>query len=76
MLFSELGNKEIVNLNNGERLGLISSTDLLIDEDGYIKALLVPDKRVQFNIFKEGKDMEIPWSLIKKIGNDMIIVEI
>lgn len=77
MKLSKLGGKEIVNLNDGGRLGMLAESDLLIDErNGKIKALLVPDFKSQFSIFHDKNYFEIPWECVKKIGNDMIIIEI
>ncbi len=77
MKFGELGGKEIVNLSDGTRLGMLAESDLLIDErTGKIKALLVPDIRSNFSLFSEKDFMEIPWEAVKKIGSDMIIIEL
>ena len=77
MLLSELGGKEIVNLNNGERLGIIADSDIIVDEKtGKIISLLVPERKFQFKIFGDGQEMEIPWDSIRKIGQDMIIIEV
>ena len=77
MRLSKLGGKEIVNLNDGGRLGILAESDLLIDErNGKIKALLVPDYKNQFSIFYDKSYLEIPWECVKKIGNDMIIIEV
>ncbi len=79
MRLSELGGKEIVNLNDGGRLGIIADSDLVIDEkSGKILALLVPERRSQIKIFGtyDRNGVEIPWSAIRKIGNDMIIIEL
>ncbi|MGO1367942.1 MAG: YlmC/YmxH family sporulation protein [Senegalia sp. (in: firmicutes)] len=74
---NELGGKEIVNLNDGGRLGIIADSDILIDETtGNIEALLVPDVRSQFKFFGEKKEITIPWKSIRKIGQDMIIIEL
>lgn len=76
MKLSELGGKEIVNLNNGGRLGIINDSDLRIDKDtGKIISLLVPDKN-QFRLFSSKNEIEIMWQDIKKIGEDMMIVEV
>ncbi|HLR36252.1 MAG TPA: YlmC/YmxH family sporulation protein [Tissierellales bacterium] len=73
----ELGGKEIVNLNNGERLGNIAEADIVVDKrTGKIQSLLMPDGRMQFKLFGERNDIEIPWDSIRKIGNDMIIIEL
>ncbi|SHI78671.1 sporulation protein, YlmC/YmxH family [Geosporobacter subterraneus DSM 17957] len=76
MRLSKLGGKEIVNLNDGGRLGVLAESDLLVDErNGKIRALLVPDFRNQFSIFSDKSFVEIPWEYVRKIGNDMIIIE-
>ena len=77
MMLTELGGKEIVNLNNGERLGIIADSDIVVDEKtGKILTLLIPERKLQFKIFGENYDMERPWESIRKIGNDMVIIEL
>ena len=78
MRLMELGQKEIVNLNNGARLGIIADSDILLDEkSGRIISLLVPERRLGFKMLGiESSAFEIPWSSIRKIGYDMIIIEL
>jgi YlmC/YmxH family sporulation protein len=77
MRFSELGGKEIVNLYDGERLGVIGSSDLVIDEDsGKIVFLLIPRKKNPFLLLSERNVNEVPWEAIKKVGSDLVIVEV
>ena len=78
MRLMELGQKEIVNLNNGARLGIIADSDILIDEkSGKIISLLVPERRFSFKMLGiESSGFEIPWTSIRKIGYDMIIIEL
>lgn len=78
MRLSEIGEKEIVNLTDGERFGQLSDAELLIDERyGKIKAMLVQDFRTGRRLFSFGSRdyIEVPWSLVKKIGSDIIIFE-
>lgn len=77
MRLSELGNKEIVNLNNGGRLGLLADADIIFDKDtGKIISVIVPEKRMALRLLGiESDGLEIPWSSVRKIGYDMIIVE-
>lgn len=78
MRLSEIGEKEIVNLNDGERFGRLADAELLIDEKyGKIKALQVRDFRTSGKWFSSlgSNQIEIPWTLIKKIGTDIIIFE-
>ncbi|WP_353095253.1 YlmC/YmxH family sporulation protein [Tissierella praeacuta] len=78
MRLTELGQKEIVNLNNGGRLGMIIDSDLLIEEEtGKIVSLLAPEKKIGFRILGlDNNGIEIPWDAIRKIGYDMIIIEL
>ena len=78
MRLMELGQKEIVNLNNGARLGIIADSDMLIDQQsGKIISLLAPERRFSFKMLGiESSGFEIPWSSIRKIGYDMIIIEL
>jgi len=77
LLLSELGGKELVNLNNGERLGIIADSDIIVDEKtGKIISLLIPERRFQLRLFGGSQEFEIPWESIRKIGQDMIIIEV
>lgn len=77
MRLSTIGGKEIVNLHDGSRLGLISESDLIINKKtGRIHSLLIPENRGFFNLFSNNSLTEIPWEAIKKIGNDMIIIDL
>ncbi|MBA1333916.1 MAG: hypothetical protein HPY66_0309 [Firmicutes bacterium] len=74
MRLSQIGGKEIVNLNTGERLGIVAEADLVVEEDnGRIVKILIPDDR--FTIFSERDYIEVPWENVRKIGSDMIIIE-
>ena len=76
MNLSEIAGKEIVNLVTGERLGVIGECDLILDETtGEIMALLIPRERGLFGLKKDRAVLEVPWRSVRKIGNDMIIIE-
>lgn len=77
MRLSTIGGKEIINLYDGSSLGLISESDLLINKQtGRIHSLLIPENRGLFSLFSSNTLIEIPWGAIKKIGNDMIIIDL
>ncbi|MDT2045841.1 YlmC/YmxH family sporulation protein [Priestia flexa] len=75
MRLSELSGKEIVDLKRAERLGILGQTDLEFNEQGQIKALLIPSMK-WFGFRKQGNDVRVPWSHIEKIGTDMVIVNL
>jgi YlmC/YmxH family sporulation protein len=73
---SELGGKEIVDVKKAESLGVLGQTDLEIDErTGEIKALVIPSVK-WFGMKRQGGELRVPWRQIKKIGTDMVIVDI
>lgn len=76
MRLSELSGKEIVDMKRAERLGVLGQTDLEINENtGQIQALLIPSVK-WFGLRKQGKEIRVPWQQIKKVGTDMIIIDV
>jgi YlmC/YmxH family sporulation protein len=71
---SDFKYKEVINLTDGERLGFVY--DLEIDlTSGNILKVIVPG-RDKKSIFSKSKGLKIPWSSIKKIGDDIILVDL
>ena len=69
---SDFRSREVINLTDGERMGFVC--DLEIDkESGQINALVVPSKD-KLGIFSKTRRISIPWDAIKKIGDDIILV--
>ncbi len=73
MRLSDLQQKDIVSLD-GQRLGRI--IDAEIREDGQILRLIVEEKMHLRNIFNSSGEVSIYFSNIKKIGNDVILVDL
>lgn len=71
--FSELRCKELINVRDGRRLGRI--TDIIFSgESSKIKGVVAPyTKR---SLLTKGQDIFIPWKCVKKIGEDVIIVDV
>lgn len=75
MRFTKLRQKEVVNCLDGKRLGFIC--DLIVDEcEGCICSIIVPGTAKFSFFFKGERDYIIPWCNIRKIGEDVILVEI
>ena len=73
MRLSEIGNKEIVDLSTGCSHGQLWDAEMLFDEKTrVIKSLLVPDLTGGVSSRFKG-DIQLPWSSIIVIGEDMII---
>lgn len=73
MRLSDLQNKDIVNTEDGKKIGKI--IDVVIDETGNMKALVVQRIKV-INIFSNSAELEVRWDQIKKIGEDVILVNL
>ncbi|WP_164215504.1 YlmC/YmxH family sporulation protein [Virgibacillus sp. YIM 98842] len=75
MRYKDMSGKEIVNVNKGSRLGILGQTDLEINEKtGKIEAFVIPNYK-WFGLKKEGEETKIRWESIRKIGEDMIIID-
>lgn len=73
MRYSDLAGKEIVCFDEGIRLGVVSDTDLIINtESGEVDSIIVPYGKG----FLKKRIIVIPWKGIKKIGRDLIIVDL
>ncbi|WP_067838463.1 YlmC/YmxH family sporulation protein [Amphibacillus sediminis] len=74
MRYRDLSSKEIVNLQDGSRLGLLGQTDIELDpKTGQINAFIIPSYRM-FGMKRDQGATKINWQQIKKIGQDTIIV--
>lgn len=77
MRLSKLAGKEIINLQDGGRLGVIAETDLVVDsETGELESIIIPNHGTFFARGREEKYTVIPWQSIKKIGSEVIIVDL
>ena len=67
----------MVNLTDGTRLGTIANSDLIFDgKTGQIESIVLPNKGSLLNFFGCRHQFVIPWDSVKKIGAEVIIVEI
>ena len=74
MRFSEFQTKEVINTCDCKKLGHV--TDLVIDEcSGCIEAIIVSEMGKFCGLFGDGGEYIIPFKCIKKIGPDIILVE-
>lgn len=73
---SDLRMREVVNVVDGRRLGVIKDIDIDLDE-GQIRAIIVPGESRMFTMFGgRTDDVYVPWESIQKVGIDVILVEV
>lgn len=75
MRFSELKQKEVINICDCKILGCVS--DINIDVcTGCVLDLIVPGPGKLCGIFGREIEYIIPWKRVKQIGEDIILVEV
>lgn len=74
MRLSDLQSKDIVALEDGKKIGNI--IDVSIDEKGNMVALIIQKSKFLNNFFSSQNEIEIKWNQVKKIGEDVILVNI
>ena len=70
----DLRDRDVVNVNDGKRLGIINDVDLDID-NGVVKAIIVPAGGGFMGVIGRKQDLIIPWDKIVKVGVDTILVD-
>ena len=75
MKFTELRCKEVICVNDGRRLGFVSDVKVEVP-DGCVVAIIVPGPCRILGLWGRKDDFVIPWSCIRRIGPDIILVDI
>ena len=71
---AELRYKEVISVEDGSRYGYVG--DIEIDlETGHVRALVVPGRRSFFGLLGREEDRRIPWSCVRRFGEDIILVQ-
>lgn len=77
MLLSELIGKEIININDGIKLGIVGDSDLIINpESGEIESIIMPNRGNFVNLWIDRQRMVVPWDAVRKIGREVIVVDL
>ena len=73
--FTDLHCKEVICVNDGRRLGFICDAKVEVPE-GNITAIIVPGPCRFFGLWGRRDDFVIPWRCIKRMGPDIVLVDI
>ncbi len=71
---NELKTKEVINVTDGARLGFVSDVEIDLST-GRIIAIVLPGAYKMMGFLGREEDIIIKWDNIKKIGDDIIIIE-
>lgn len=73
--FSDFSQKEVINASDGKRLGYVQ--DLSIDWNcNKILSIIVPGPCRFFGLIPGDTEYVIPWACIRRIGEDVILVDV
>lgn len=73
MRLSELQNKDVINIKDGKKVGNI--IDIIVNHEGKMMSIVVEQTK-GMRVFTSKEDLEIAWSQIEKIGEDVILVKL
>ena len=71
---TELRYKELIDIRDGARYGCVGDVEL-DTATGRVKALVVYGRLRLFGLLGREEDAVIPWSAVKRFGEDIILVE-
>ncbi len=73
MRLTEFAEKRIINIYDGELLGAIGESDLLVDpESGQLLALLLPPVRRG----DKKQQISVAWDVVKRVGTEVVVVDV
>lgn len=71
---SDLTEKEVVSITDGRKIGMIVDFEVDLDR-GKINAIIIPGGGRLAGLFSKELEYEISWNQIKRIGEDVILIE-
>ena len=75
MRVTQLQCKEVICIADGQRLGFVTDVEVEVP-GGNVVAIVVPGPCHFLGLFGRKDDFVIPWRCIRKIGPDIILVDI
>ncbi len=73
--YTQMERYEIININDGEKYNNLSSNDIVVDEEGYLRLLILSGAKNKFALWGNNDFIEVPWEYVKKIGTRTIIID-
>ena len=73
--FTDLHCKEVICVSDGRRLGFVTDARIELPE-GRITAIIVPGPCRYLGVLGRRDDFVIPWRCVKRIGPDIVLVDV
>lgn len=74
-LYSEMEKYEIINVNDGDKFNSLGNNDVIVDDEGNLKLLILNNSKSKIGLFGKSEFIEVPWECVKKIGSKTIIID-
>lgn len=72
---TSIRDREVINIKDGRKLGIVSDVEIDFGQ-GKIISIVIPGPSKLMGLFGRDNDLVIPWNNIKKVGIDVILVDI
>lgn len=72
---TSIRDREVINIKDGRKLGIVSDVEIDFGQ-GKITSIVIPGPSKFMGLFGKDNDLVIPWNNIKKVGIDVILVDI
>ena len=72
---AQLRYKEVICVADGSRLGYVGDLEVDLDS-GQVRALVIPGRRRLFGLLGREEDRCIPWSAVRRFGEDIVLVDL
>ncbi len=70
----DLKHKTVIDISTAEGLGMVTDIDVDLGT-GCINSIILPSAAPLFGLFSKNKERVIPWSCVKAIGREYILVD-
>ena len=72
---ADIRDKEVINIYDGKSIGFVD--DIEVDlKRGTVEGIVIYGKRGIFGVFGKEEDRVIPWTAIRRIGDDVVLAEL
>jgi len=74
---NELVGKEMINIYDGMKIGTVGDSDMVIDQEtGNIVSIILPNRGNALNFWADRQKLVVPWQAVKKVGREVIVVDL